>query len=255
MKHHNTLELYEYWNKLRAGRIAPYRSEISPRAISNLLESTFILEHVGDKNVRFRLAGTKLCENFGMELRGMNALALWHGECRTQAQDMIQKVVSEPCIGHISCTVETQAGYLFDAEFLYMPLRSDFGDISRVLGCGYYMGASESNQVMPNLNELGSPGNEPFHHWIDHVETKPIKIDVIDKPYISTRSTSTASFSPFHTSAMNTHQKPVFTGPPKLQTIQGGGNSASTSNTINGPVKNLTPRRQGHLRLIKDEAG
>jgi len=252
MKHKNTLALYDYWNSLRAGRVAPYRSEISPRAISGLLESTFILEHVGDSNIRFRLAGTKLCENFGMELRGMSALALWHGECRNQARDMIQNVVTNPSVGHISCTVETQMGYLFDAEFLYMPLRSDFGDISRILGCGYYMGPSESNKVMPELQDLGTLGNEPFHHWIDSVQTYSIPVDVIDAPHITPDISTPSNNYPALGSALSVRNKSNLIGRPKLRAISGGGIS---NKATFGTIKNTTPRRQGHLRLIKDEAG
>lgn len=172
MKHPNTRALFDYWNALRAGRIAPYRSEIDPRDIAPLLESTFILEHQGGENVRFRLAGTRLCESFGMELRGMSALSLWQGECRGKVRDLLQRVISEPSIGHLKCTVETRAGSLFDAEFLYLPMRSDFGDVSRILGCGYYMGGRATS--------LGYC--QPVQHWVDHVEHEPIQVEVVDSP-------------------------------------------------------------------------
>ena len=170
MKHDNTRALHAYWNQLRAGRRAPFRREVDPRAIEPLLDSTFILEHLDERNIRFRLAGTRLCENFGLELRGMSALALWHGDCREKVRDVINQVVSEPCVGHVACTVETRDGYLYDAEFLFLPLRSDFGDMSRVLGCGYYM---------RGMGELARP-QDPIHHWVDAVNTLPIEVSAAD---------------------------------------------------------------------------
>ena len=44
MDHPNTQALHGYWNELRAGRDAPYRSEIDPRKIRGALETMFILE-------------------------------------------------------------------------------------------------------------------------------------------------------------------------------------------------------------------
>ena len=159
MKHENTKALFRYWNSLRAGRAAPYRSELDPRAISHLLESTFILEHPRAGAPRFRLAGTKLCEQFGMELRGMSALALWHGDCRKQVKELLDEVVETPRIGHVSCTVETRANHKFEAEFLYLPLRSDLGEMTRIVGCGYYMAPAEAEFA----------GYEPIHHWINTI--------------------------------------------------------------------------------------
>lgn len=164
MKHSRTRQLFTYWNDLRHGRLAPYRSEVDPRAIAPLLESTFILESSEAGTPRFRLAGTRLCGQFGLELRGMSALALWHGDCRNRLRALLSNVLTEPCIGHIGCTVETRGGHLFDAEFLYLPLRSDLGEVTRILGCGFYMDGFDHTR----------PGHEPIHHWIDSVNAYPI---------------------------------------------------------------------------------
>jgi len=159
MKHPKTRALYDYWTSIRDSRLAPFRSEIEPREIAPLLDSTFILEAQSRDSVRFRLAGTKLCESFGMELRGMSALALWHGECRSRVREVMHQVVSEPCIGHVSCTVENRGGFHYQAEFLYLPLRSDMGEMTRILGCGYYMGEDRAFAKL----------YDPIHHWVDSV--------------------------------------------------------------------------------------
>ena len=58
--------LYGYWNDIRAGRLAPKRFEIEPSQIAGMLPDTFILERIDNETSRFRLAGTRICEAFGM---------------------------------------------------------------------------------------------------------------------------------------------------------------------------------------------
>ena len=75
---HPTLQnLYGYWNEVRKGRIAPQRLEIEPSHIAAILSETFMLERAGPHTFRYRLAGTRLCELFGSELRGRDFLDGW----------------------------------------------------------------------------------------------------------------------------------------------------------------------------------
>jgi len=69
-------EVLDYWEGLRDGRLVPKRSEIDPRALRKSLNHTFILEANTPDNIRFRLAGSKLCDCMGMEMRGMPAYAM-----------------------------------------------------------------------------------------------------------------------------------------------------------------------------------
>jgi hypothetical protein len=127
--------LLGYWERLRAGREVPYRSEIDPRQFEDALEHMFILEHLGDGNIRIRLAGMSLCEMMGMELRGMSLRALMRVEDRGALESALAQVLSGPAVGHLSIEAHTPSGATRAAEMLLLPLRSDFGDISRILGC------------------------------------------------------------------------------------------------------------------------
>ena len=69
--------LYGYWNEVRAGRLAPQRLEIEPSRIAGILSETFMLERIDAGSYQYRLAGTRLCEMFGSELRGRNFLDGW----------------------------------------------------------------------------------------------------------------------------------------------------------------------------------
>ena len=72
MKHGVTQTLYNYWDNLRGARPAPNRSEVDPGEIRGLLGDTFILETNGPQDVRYRLAGTRLCSAHCRELKGRN---------------------------------------------------------------------------------------------------------------------------------------------------------------------------------------
>ena len=74
MKQRTSHILFNYWNDVRGDRLAPRRFDIEPSRISKILAETFILERVDSHTYVFRLAGTKICEQFGIEFRGRNFL-------------------------------------------------------------------------------------------------------------------------------------------------------------------------------------
>lgn len=77
MKNRTTQAIYSYWNEVRHGRLAPRRFDIEPSRIAGILAETLILELASNGVFRFRLAGTRIAENFGTELRGRDFLELW----------------------------------------------------------------------------------------------------------------------------------------------------------------------------------
>lgn len=64
--------LYEYWTAACAGRAFPLRSAIAPTELPpDLLPQMFIADVLHDPlDFRFRLAGTQVVENAGLELTG-----------------------------------------------------------------------------------------------------------------------------------------------------------------------------------------
>ena len=75
MQQPTSRQLYAYWDHVRNGRVAPRRFEIEPSMIAAMLPETFIVEGTGALGYRFRLAGTRICEQFGREVRGADLLA------------------------------------------------------------------------------------------------------------------------------------------------------------------------------------
>ena len=126
--------LRSYWDRLRAGRVAPYRAEIDPRQFEPALENMFIIEKLAPDNMRIRLAGMKICEMMGMEVRGMQPAYLIDEADRARFDRLLNVVMNEPAVVELKLAAQNRAG-LFRATMLLMPLRSDFGEINRVIGC------------------------------------------------------------------------------------------------------------------------
>jgi hypothetical protein len=120
-------EVLTYWESLRQGRLVPKRSEIDPRILRNSLNYTFILEANTPENIRFRLAGSKLCDCMGMEMRGMPAYSMITLEDRNNFNTLLQSALIEPTI------LDFQLAH--NARMVLLPMADEDDTISRVLGC------------------------------------------------------------------------------------------------------------------------
>jgi hypothetical protein len=125
-----------YWDALRAGREMPKRAEIDPRGIESALEYAFILERVAPGVARMRIAGSHLHRLMGMEARGMPVTAFFEQDCRLHVAGLLEEVFQTPGTADI---IMYSAGSLgqpaLEARMVLLPLKSDLGDVSRILGC------------------------------------------------------------------------------------------------------------------------
>jgi hypothetical protein len=129
-----TQHLYGYWNDIRAGRLAPKRFEIEPSQIAAMLPDTFILERIDTEVSRFRLAGTRICEIFGAEFRGLNFFDMVGDEDRITLRRQFSVIARQGAVGVFSLTCETASGASVDIEMLVLPLVHMRDTIDRFLG-------------------------------------------------------------------------------------------------------------------------
>lgn len=134
MRHSTSRNLYRYWNEVRGDRVAPRRLDIEPSRIPDLLPETFILEAVNEAVLRYRLAGTRLTDQFGKELRGDNFLALWHGQDRVTLMKKLATVISSGSPAVIVTEAYSARGGKAVFEFVVLPLIHTQGAIDRLLG-------------------------------------------------------------------------------------------------------------------------
>jgi hypothetical protein len=125
-----------YWNALRGKNMLPKRSEIDPRGIERALENAFILERIAPGIARLRIAGRHLNDLMGMEVRGMPLTALFMPPARRTIADLLEDVFQTPATSSLRLTSEASSGRpAIEARMVLFPLKSDLGDVSRILGC------------------------------------------------------------------------------------------------------------------------
>ncbi len=135
MQFEKTKKMLEYWQNLKGDRQAPARNEIEPSDIRSLLGDTFILEiNHKLKIVIYRLAGTRLCEAYGRELKGLGFLTPWNEEDNLAVLQAITNTYASftpNCLNHYA---KTEHGRFTEYETLLLPLAPVPDGTSRVIG-------------------------------------------------------------------------------------------------------------------------
>jgi hypothetical protein len=152
-----------YWEALRGARLMPFRSEIDPRGIEQALEYSFIVERIAPGIARLRIAGSHLSDLMGMEVRGMPLTAFIAPGSRRQVSDTLEEVFETPATCTLSLHSEKAPGMPpLSARMILMPLKSDLGDVSRLLGA---------------LVAVGDMGRSPRRFDVTGVNLRPILSD------------------------------------------------------------------------------
>jgi hypothetical protein len=134
MKHASSRELFAHWNDRRGGRPLPERGDIEPAVIRKALGDTFILGTETADDLRFRLAGTRVCALFGRELKDDIFAALFEAAHQSMMRRLLA-IVGEEEIGVIAAARgRTPEGFSTDLEVLLLPLRHRGHPGRRMLG-------------------------------------------------------------------------------------------------------------------------
>lgn len=124
-----------YWTEVRAGRLVPSRSEIDPRGLEGVLGHAFILERLTTGLARLRIAGSHMTELLGMEARGLPMSTIFAPGSRETLAEALEAVFDEPATVRFSVISGSGFGRPeLTGGIVLLPLRSDLGDITRVLG-------------------------------------------------------------------------------------------------------------------------
>jgi hypothetical protein len=147
MKHASTRALFHYWDRQRAGRPAPARSDIDPGDIRHVLGDTIMLAADFIDELRFRLAGTRVCALFGREIKGEAFTSFWRDASRTQVADLLTAVANEST-GIVAGVIgRTQNDAEVELEMLLLPIAASRQTRIRALGAiaphvsPYWLGA------------------------------------------------------------------------------------------------------------------
>jgi hypothetical protein len=122
MKHASTRAIFDYWNRKRGRRAAPDRSDIDPADIRHVLGDTFMLAADFADDIRFRLAGTRVCALFTREIKGEAFNAQWSESSREHIDELLASVINEK-VGAVAGIVgRTEDGGNVELELLLLPL-------------------------------------------------------------------------------------------------------------------------------------
>ncbi len=128
-------KISDYWDGLRAGRLAPNRSEIDPRQLEFAIESVFILEKHSELDVRFRFSGRRVIDLIGRETRGLAAHMLVAGNNRPLFDVIVNKVLALPGRADLTLCAADSPARSREARLMLLPLYAEDGAMTRVLGC------------------------------------------------------------------------------------------------------------------------
>lgn len=178
MKNSTTKLIYGYWNEVRHGRLAPRRFDIEPARIAGILAETMILEHGEDGGIRFRLAGTRIAEQFGTELRGMDFFELWSPEERGGLRHQLDLLRARGGALVLDIEAATATGRTVAFEAILLPLVHTRDEVDRLLGsisCAsppFWLGTEPIATLRLNASEIVWPDGRP-HDIIEKLANPP----------------------------------------------------------------------------------
>lgn len=149
-----------YWQGLRDGQNVPLRSQVDPRGMENALENAFLMERIAPGMAKIRVAGSHMSDLMGMQMAGMPFSSLIAPEDRDQVIDAVKRLFAEPAIVRVRLTAEGGFGKpQMQGDLILLPLRSDFGDITRCLGA---------------IVTHGRIGRTPRRFYIQSIDVSPV---------------------------------------------------------------------------------
>lgn len=140
MKSPTNQMLFHYWNELRGNRTAPSRLEVDPAHFIEILSETFILEMGLSGSFTFRLAGTRICEQVGYELRGADFAELAGPDHARTLEDDLGAIAARGQYGVFELAFRAPNGQTVLFEASVMPLVHTQGNVTRFLGAMAHMG-------------------------------------------------------------------------------------------------------------------
>jgi hypothetical protein len=111
------------------------RSQVDPRGIEDSLENAFLLERIAPSMAKIRVAGSHLSDLMGMQIAGMPLSSLIAPADRDRFGQAVTRLFADPAIIRLELRAEGGFGKPdLEGHMILMPLRSDFGDLTRALG-------------------------------------------------------------------------------------------------------------------------
>ena len=161
-------ELFQYWNRLRAGKPAPGRQQIEPVDIRAWLADTFILERGLRADATFRLAGTKICAIFGRELKHFSFYSMFSLNDISLIRRLTESCFHDKSVSVIRFDGTSEEKRVQGFEAIFMPLEGN-GDGARLFGAimadekPYWLGSDPIIENRVTSVRVIDPDREPMN--------------------------------------------------------------------------------------------
>ena len=143
--------LERYWRQIRGAALVPARSDVDPMQIDDLLPDCFIIERVAPSVLRMRVAGSRLSDALGLDLRGMPLSAMFLPVGREALARLSAPVFDGPCIVEMPVRSPGRIGRdTLEGRMILLPLTDRDGRVTRAMGAMVWNG------------EIGTGGGRRF---------------------------------------------------------------------------------------------
>lgn len=132
--HPGSRALFRYWEAIRGEMSAPPRDGLDLKKIRSLVPFLFIIERKPGRNYTWRLAGTRVCEFWGMELTGKPAFLQGERFERETVSRLLDGVIDRHQPFVLRFRLNSARSMSAAAELVGLPLRARHGEATYVLG-------------------------------------------------------------------------------------------------------------------------
>jgi hypothetical protein len=129
------VELWDYWRALpRDGLVPDWDIVPAARRLTRIMPYLSLIEVRPPSSLVFRVAGTALCERFGMELTGRDVMDITPVAHRARRYGRYHAVASRPCVLQNRGGLTGGSGTTVPYESLFLPVLRAGHDLPVVLG-------------------------------------------------------------------------------------------------------------------------
>lgn len=128
------LQLRDYWDSKRGGRLMPRRQDIKPAEIVSLLPNVLLVDVEKPLRLRYRLIGTRIAETMGRDSTGKYYDEIYDGELLEDIYFSFRHLIDrrQPLRTFGEAFYEDKNIYSY--ETMNLPLSDGGDDVDRVLG-------------------------------------------------------------------------------------------------------------------------
>jgi hypothetical protein len=129
------IALYDYWRARKLGAKLPGRADIDPVDMPRAALPYIVLMEIGDggKQIRYRLVGTAIVDEWGADVTGKYLDEVMEGTYLQFVRGLYMDVIAHRCAVLSESTFRWDVGKTVWAHRLYMPLASDGETVDMVL--------------------------------------------------------------------------------------------------------------------------